>query len=69
MSSFVEGEDLHLARLSPESLDEYTAEDSAVRVIDMFIDDLDIASLDFKTEPAATGRSGCHPKMMLELYV
>ncbi|MDX1488305.1 MAG: IS1182 family transposase [Acidiferrobacterales bacterium] len=69
MSGFIEGEDRHQATLFPESLDEYIAEDSAVRVIDVFIDDLDVSGLGFKTEPAATGRPGYHPKMMLKLYV
>ena len=69
MSGFIEGEDRHQAILFPESLDEYIAEDSAVRVIDVFIDDLDISGLGFKTESAATGRPGYHPKTMLKLYV
>ena len=60
MSGFIEGEDRHQATLFPESLDEYIAEDSAVRVIDVFIDDLDISGLGFKTEPADTGRPGYH---------
>ena len=69
MSGFIEGEDRHQATLFPESLDEYIAEDSAVRVIDVFIDDLDISGLGFKVEPADTGRPGYHPKVMLKLYV
>ena len=69
MSGFIEGEDRHQATLFPESLDEYIAEDSAVRVIDVFVDDLDISGLGFKTEPADTGRPGYHPRMMLKLYV
>jgi transposase len=69
MSGFIEGEDRHQAILFPESLDEYIAEDSAVRVIDVFIDDRDISGLGFKTESAATGRPGYHPKTMLKLYV
>jgi transposase len=69
MSGFIEGEDRHQATLFPESLDEYIAEDSAVRVIDVFIDDLDISGLGFKAEPADTGRPGYHPRTMLKLYV
>ncbi len=69
MSGFIEGEDRHQATLFPESLDEYIAEDSAVRVIDVFVDDLDISGLGFKTEPADTGRPGYHPTTMLKLYV
>ena len=35
----------------------------------MFIDDLDVSGLGFRSEPAATGRPGYHPKLMLKLYV
>jgi transposase len=41
MSGFIKGEDRHQATLFPERLDDYIAEDSAVRVIDVFLDDLD----------------------------
>lgn len=69
MSGFIEGKDRHQGTLFPESLDEYIAEDSTVRVIDVFIDDLNISGLGFKTEPSGIGRPGYHPKMMLKLYV
>jgi transposase/CheY-like chemotaxis protein len=69
MSGFIEGEDRNQATLFPERLDDYVGEDHAVRVIDVFIDDLDVSGLGFKAEPAATGRPGYHPKMMLKLYV
>ena len=69
MSGFIEGEDRHQATLFPERLDDYVAEDNPVRVIDVFIDDLDVSGLGFKAEPAATGRPGYRPKMMLKLYV
>jgi len=69
MSGFIEGEDRNQATMFPERLDDYVAEDHPARVIDVFIDDLDISGLGFKAEPAATGRPGYHPKMMLKLYV
>jgi len=69
MSGFIEGEDRTQATLFPERIDDYVAEDSPVRVVDVFIDDLDISSLGFRTEPNATGRPGYHPKIMLKLYV
>lgn len=69
MSGFIEGEDRNQATLFPERLDDYVAEDNPVRVIDVFIDDLDVSGLGFKAEPAETGRPGYHPKMMLKLYV
>jgi transposase len=69
VSGFIEGDDRYQATLFPERLDDYVGEDDPVRVIDVFIDDLDISGLGFKSEPAATGRPGYHPKMMLKLYV
>ncbi len=69
MSGFIEGEDRNQATLFPERIDDYVDEDSPVRVVDVFIDDLDISGLGFRTEPNATGRPGYHPKMMLKLYV
>jgi transposase len=55
--------------LFPESVDDYVEEDSVVRVIDVFIDRLDISGLGFKAEPAETGRPGYHPRTMLKIYV
>jgi len=69
MSGFIEGEDRSQGTLFPERLDDYVEEDNPVRVIDVFIDDLDVSGLGFKAEAAATGRPGYHPKMMLKLYV
>jgi transposase len=69
MSGFIEGEDRTQATLFPERIDDYVAEDSPVRVVDVFIDDLDISGLGFRTEPNTTGRPSYHPKMMLKLYV
>jgi transposase len=69
MSKFIEGLDRSQGTLFPERLDDYVEEDSSVRVIDVFIDDLDISGLGFQAEPAATGRPGYHPKTMLKLYV
>ena len=57
------------SRLFLERIDDYVAEDSPVRVVDVFIDDLDVSDPGFRTEPNATGRPSYHPKMMLKLYV
>ena len=53
----------------PERLDDYIAEDSAVRVIDVFLDQLDLSGLGFRTEPNDTGRPAYHPSTMLKIYV
>lgn len=69
MSGFIEGEDRHQATLFPERLDDYIAEDSAVRVIDVFLDDLDLSGLGFKTHPNTTGRPAYHASTLLKIYV
>ncbi len=69
MSGFIEGEDRNQATMFPERLDDYVAEDSPVRVIDVFIDDLDISGLGFRTQAKDTGRPGYHPATMLKIYV
>jgi hypothetical protein len=43
MSGFIKGEDRFQATLFPERIDDYVAEDSSVRVIDVFIDELDLS--------------------------
>jgi transposase len=69
VSRFIEGENRYQSTLFPEALDDYVAEESAPRIIDRFIDKLDISGLGFKTEPADTGRPGYHPRLLLKLYV
>ena len=69
MTDFIEGENRYQSTLFPERLDEYIAEDSAVRVIDVFIDELDLSGLGFRGEPQATGRPAYHPATMLKIYV
>ena len=69
MKGFIEGKSRSQSTLFPERFDDYIGEDSAVRVIDVFIDDLDISGLGFKTEPNDTGRPAYHPTTMLKIYV
>jgi transposase len=70
MKRFVEGEDRRQGVLLPEFLDDWVSEENPVRAIDVFVDALDLAGLGFEgVEPAATGRPGYHPGLMLKLYV
>ncbi len=68
MTDFIQGENRHQSTLFPERLDDYIAEDHAVRVIDVFIDELDLGALGFDTEPHALGRPAYHPATMLKIY-
>jgi len=69
MVGFIEGEARTQATLFPERLDDYISEDNPIRVIDVFIDNLNLTKLGFKTIPADTGRPAYHPNTLLKLYV
>ena len=69
MSGFIEGTCRTQATLFPDRLDDYITEENAIRVIDVFIDSLDLCSLGFKTVSADTGRPAYHPSTMLKLFV
>jgi transposase len=70
MKRYVEGEDRTQATLFPERLDDYIAEDNPVRVIDVFVDELDLLELGFEgMEPEATGRPAYHPATLLKIYI
>ena len=66
MTDFIEGEDRTQSTLFPERLDDYITEDNAVRVIDVFIDELDLSGLGFRTEPQETGRPAYNPATLLK---
>ncbi len=68
MSRFIEGCDRHQSLLLPNCVDDYVSEDSPVRVVDVFIDELDLPGLGFE-DAAATGRPGYHPATLLKLYL
>ena len=70
MKRFVEGEDRTQCTLLPECLDDYIGEDNPVRVVDAFVEHLDLAGLGFAgAVPAATGRPSYHPAVLLKIYI
>ena len=70
MKRFIEGEARGQGTLLPELLDDYVAEDNPVRVVDVFVEELDLTSLGFKrVQPAKTGRPAYHPAVLLKLYI
>jgi transposase len=70
MKRFIEGEDRRQGILLPECLEDYIAEDNPVRVVDAFVDELDLEDLGFEgVEPAETGRPSYHPSVLLKIYV
>lgn len=67
---YVRGIDRRQATLLPAVVDDYVSGDSPVRVIEAFVDSLDMAELGFdRAEPASTGRPGYDPRDLLKLYV
>src|SRR5674476_210402 len=70
MKRFVEGGDRGQSTLLPECLEDWIDEENPVRAIDAFVDALDLRDLGFDgIDPAATGRPGFHPSVLLKLYI
>ena len=70
MHRFIDGEDRMQPALLPHSLEDYVDEQNPVRVIEVFIDELDLAALGFSgMTPAATGRPAYHPSTLLKIYL
>ncbi len=70
MKRFIEGVDRSQSTLFPDRLEDWIGEDNAVRVVDVFVDELDLGGLGFgRIEPRATGRPGYHPCVLLKLYI
>jgi transposase/ubiquinone/menaquinone biosynthesis C-methylase UbiE len=70
MRRFVEGVDRSQTTLFPEALDDWIGEDNPVRVIDSFVDALDLAGLGFASVvPQVIGRPSYHPSVLLKLYI
>ncbi len=70
MKRFVEGVDREQATFFPECLDDWIGEDNPVRVVDVFVDELDLGDLGFeRVSPKKTGRPAYHPSVLLKLYV
>lgn len=70
MSGFIAEASRSQTTLFPESLDDYIDADNPVRIIDVFVNELDLKSLGFeRTDHAQTGRPGYHPSTLIKLYI
>ena len=70
MPRFVEGSDRNQVTLLPECLDDYLGEDNPVRVVEAFVEELDLEALGFEgMTPAFTGRPSYHPAVLLKIYI
>ena len=70
MTGFIEGVPRGQTLLFPDRLDDWIGEDDLVRVVDLFVDELDLLALGFDRALAAkTGRPGYHPATLLKLFI
>jgi transposase len=70
MGRFIEGADRRQATLLPDTIEDYVGDENPVRVIDAFVEMLDLAALGFDgIIPEETGRPSYHPATMLKIYV
>ena len=68
--SYIQGEDRGQTALLPAAIEDYVAADAPVRVIDAFVDGLDVKGLRFgRSVPAPTGRPPYDPRDLLKLYL
>jgi len=70
MKRFIQGESRTQSTLLPECLDDYIGAENPVRVVDVFVEQLDLGALGFDgVVPAETGRPSYHPAALLKLYI
>src|SRR5438034_3795997 len=70
MKRFIEGEERTQVTLLPPCLEDYVEAENPVRVVEVFVDGLDLGELGFEgVDPAATGRPAYHPTVLLKLYI
>ena len=70
MKRFVEGEDRRPATLYSDCLNDCVTDDNPVRIVEVFIDELDLVALGFTdTVPEITGRASYHPTTLLTIYL
>ncbi len=70
MKRFIQSVDRSQGTLFPEHLDDYVQDDNPVRVVDVFVEQLDLGELGFTSvTPLLTGRPAYHPSVLLKLYI
>ena len=70
MKRFIAGADRQQITLLPDCLDDFITADNPVRLVEVFVDELDLGALGFAgTVPEATGRPAYHPATLLKVYL
>ena len=66
---YIKGTDRTQAVLFPQSLDEIIDQSNEVRIIDLFVESIDLTQFSLRVKLSAEGRPPYHPKDLLKLYV
>ena len=66
---YIKGADRTQAVLFPQSLDDIIDQNNEVRIIDLFVETIDLAQFSFHIKLSSEGRPPYHPKDLLKLYV
>ena len=66
---FIQGQDREQSVLFTDNLDGIVADDNEVRIIDLFVESINITDFKFVIKTTAEGRPAYHPKDLLKLYV
>ena len=70
MSGYIERTDRGQMTLFPDRLEDWVREDNPVRVVDLFVDEMDLAELGFgRVSPALTGQPGYHPSVLPKPFI
>jgi transposase len=66
---FIEGKNRNQSILFPESLDQIIEQDNEVRIIDLFVESINLTDFKFIIKTTKEGRPAYHPKDLLKLFV
>lgn len=67
---FIESENRGEGTLLPELLDDYMKEGNPMRVVDVFVHELDLTLLGYmRVQPAKKRRPAYHPVILLKFYI
>jgi transposase len=67
MHRYIDGEDRMQQALLPHSLEDYVGEENPIRVVEVFIDELDLVALGFFRDDAGGDRPAGHPSTLLKI--
>jgi len=66
---FIQGKNRNQSILFPENLDQIVEQDNEVRIIDLFVESINLSDFKFTIKTTVEGRPAYHPKDLLKLFV